>query len=80
MCWTVIIHYATIGLGLCCLVGISARMSLLFPTIYRIALHSIGVDAKLGAADLIIAILGGSVMPPLKGAIIDFETVSLAGI
>jgi FHS family L-fucose permease-like MFS transporter len=66
--------------GLYCLVGISACMSLMFPTIYGIALRGVGEDAKLGAAGLIMAILGGSVMPPVQGAIIDLQTVSLAGV
>lgn len=61
--------------GLYCLVGISACMSLMFPTIYGIALTGLGDDAKFGAAGLIMAILGGSVMPPLQAAIIDKETV-----
>ena len=65
--------------GLYCLVGVSACMSLMFPTIYGIALQGVGEDAKLGAAGLIMAILGGSVMPPLQGAIIDLDTVSLGG-
>lgn len=65
--------------GLYCLVGISACMSLMFPTIYGIALKGVGEDAKLGAAGLIMAILGGSVMPPLQGAIIDLQTLELAG-
>ena len=63
--------------GLYCLVGISACMSLMFPTIYGIALRGLGEDAKLGAAGLIMAILGGSVMPPLQGAIIDLGTIDL---
>ena len=57
-------------IGLYCLVGVSAFMSLMFPTIYGIALRGLGEDAKFGAAGLIMAILGGSVMPPLQGAII----------
>jgi FHS family L-fucose permease-like MFS transporter len=61
--------------GLYCLVGASACMSLMFPTIYGIALTGLGDDAKLGAAGLIMAILGGSVMPPVQGAIIDLGTV-----
>ena len=61
------------------MVGVSACMSLMFPTIYGIALKGVGEDAKLGAAGLIMAILGGSVMPPIQGAIIDLQTVSLAG-
>ena len=66
--------------GLYCLVGVSACMSLMFPTIYGIALKGVGEDAKLGAAGLIMAILGGSVMPPLQGAIIDLKTVSLGSV
>ena len=57
--------------GLYCLVAVSACMSLMFPTIYGIALTDTGEDAKLGAAGLIMAILGGSVLPPLQARIID---------
>ena len=67
-------------IGLYCLVGISACMSLMFPTIYGIALKGLGEDAKLGAAGLIMAILGGSVMPPLQGAIIDLGSVNLGAL
>jgi len=62
--------------GLYCLVGISACMSLMFPTIYGIALRGLGEDAKFGAAGLIMAILGGSVLPPLQGAITDLGQVA----
>ena len=57
--------------GMYCLVGVSACMSLMFPTIYGIALHGLGDDAKFGAAGLIMAILGGSILPPLQASIID---------
>lgn len=57
--------------GLYCLVGVSACMSLMFPTIYGIALTGLGDDAKFGAAGLIMSILGGSVLPPLQASIID---------
>ena len=61
--------------GLYSLVGISACMSLMFPTIYGIALQGLGEDAKFGAAGLIMAILGGSVMPPVQGALVDMGTI-----
>ncbi|MBQ7947970.1 MAG: L-fucose:H+ symporter permease [Bacteroidaceae bacterium] len=61
--------------GLYCLVAVSACMSLMFPTIYGIALRGLGEDAKFGAAGLIMAILGGSVLPPLQAAIIDKGTI-----
>ena len=57
--------------GMYCLVAVSACMSLMFPTIYGIALTDTGNDAKIGAAGLIMAILGGSVLPPLQARIID---------
>ena len=62
-------------MGLYCLVGVSGCMSLMFPTIYGIALKGLGDDAKFGAAGLIMAILGGSVLPPFQAAIIDQGTV-----
>ncbi|MDE6343660.1 MAG: L-fucose:H+ symporter permease [Muribaculaceae bacterium] len=61
--------------GVYCLVGVSACMSLMFPTIYGIALEGLGDDAKFGAAGLIMAILGGSVLPPVQASIIDCGTI-----
>ena len=61
--------------GMYCLVGVSACMSLMFPTIYGVALQGLGDDAKLGAAGLIMAILGGSVLPPVQAALIDQQTL-----
>ena len=61
--------------GMYCLVGVSACMSLMFPTIYGIALQGLGDDAKFGAAGLIMAILGGSVLPPVQASIIDCGTL-----
>lgn len=63
--------------GLYCLIGISGCMSLMFPTIYGIALSGLGQDAKLGSAGLIFAIVGGALMPPLQGRIIDLGQVDL---
>lgn len=61
--------------GVYCLVGVSSCMSLMFPTIYGIALEGLGDDAKFGAAGLIMAILGGSVLPPVQASIIDLGSV-----
>ena len=58
--------------GLYSLVGISLCMSVMFPTIYGIALEGVGEDAKFGAAFLVMAIVGGAIMPVLQGFILDF--------
>ena len=58
--------------GLYSLVAISFFMSLMFPTIYGIALENVERDdTNLGAAFLVMAIVGGALMPPLQGAVID---------
>ena len=57
--------------GMCCLVAVSACMSLMFPAIYGIALEGVREDAELGSAGLIMAILGGSVIPALQAMVID---------
>lgn len=57
--------------GLYCLIGVSACMSVMFPTIYGIALDGMGDEAKIASAGLIFAIVGGALMPPLQGALID---------
>ena len=63
--------------GLICLVCISAFMSLMFPTIYGIALEDVdSSDTTLGAAFLVMAIVGGALMPPLQGLLIDQGSIA----
>lgn len=65
--------------GIYCLVGVSACMSLMFPTIYGIALKGLRDNVKFGSAGLIMSILGGSVFPPIQAAIIDSD-VTIFGL
>ena len=57
--------------GLLAVVGISLSLSLMFPTIYGLSLLGLGEDAKFGAAGLVMAILGGAIMPMVQGAVMD---------
>ena len=55
-----------------CLVAMSGFMSLMFPTIYGMALGGLDQRAvKLGASGLIMAILGGAIITPWMASIID---------
>ena len=57
--------------GLISLVMVSACMSLMFPTIYGIALKGLKLEeAKLGSAFLIMSIVGGAVLTKLQGGLI----------
>jgi FHS family L-fucose permease-like MFS transporter len=57
--------------GLIAVVCISLCLSLMFPTIYGVALQGLGADTKFGAAGLVMAILGGALVSPVQGAIVD---------
>ena len=64
--------------GLIAVVGISLSLSLMFPTIYGVALRGLGEDAKFGAAGLVMAILGGALVPPIMGLVMDSRGAALA--
>jgi FHS family L-fucose permease-like MFS transporter len=71
--------------GLYSLVAISFCMSLMFPTIYGIALEGLKEDAKYGSAFLVMAIVGGAIMPSLQGLILDwggpgYEDITVLGV
>jgi FHS family L-fucose permease-like MFS transporter len=67
-------------IGIISLVGISAFMSLMFPTIYGIALYRLGDDTKVGGSGLIMAILGGALLTPLQGKISDWHGINVGYI
>jgi MFS transporter, FHS family, L-fucose permease len=64
--------------GLIAVVLISLSLSLMFPTIYGVALRGLGEDTKFGAAGLVMAILGGALMPLLQGKVMDEVGAALA--
>lgn len=64
--------------GLYALLGVSLCMSAMFPTIYGIGLYGLDGDhAKIGAAGLVMAIVGGALMPKLQGMLIDLGGVAV---
>ena len=65
------------------LVLISIFMSLMFPTIYGIALGAVSQsehvdDTKIGASGLIMAILGGALLTPLQGVVSDAAGINMS--
>ncbi|WP_026809563.1 L-fucose:H+ symporter permease [Arenibacter latericius] len=73
-------------IGLYSLVGITLFMSVMFPTIYGVALTGLNEEeSKIGAAGLVMAIVGGALMPKLQGMIIDLggnevDDIRIAGV
>jgi FHS family L-fucose permease-like MFS transporter len=68
-CLTAMFSLNTVGLV--AVISASASLSLMFPTIYGLALQGLGEDAKFGSAGLVMAILGGAIMPMVHGAVMD---------
>ena len=65
-------------IGAVALVGVSGCMSLMFPTIYGLAVEGLGEDAKIGASGLVMAILGGAVLTAVQGQVSDLVNISVA--
>lgn len=73
----VLVAYALMGSGLSAVVAISLTyffMSIMFPTIFALSIKNLGDQVKLGSGLVIMAIVGGAVLPPLTGYL------SLAGL
>lgn len=78
---TATVIFAHGWIAICALIGISAFMSLMFPTIYGEALRGIdGESTKIAASGLIMAILGGALLTPLQALISDMAGISTSFI
>ena len=65
--------------GVFALVTISACMSLMFPTIFGLAVLGLGEDTKIGGSGLIMAILGGAILTAIQGQVSDLTgSINLA--
>ncbi len=58
-------------IGVYSLVLISGCMSLMYPTIYGLAIYGLGSDTKIASSGLVMAILGGAVLTPIQGLVSD---------
>ncbi|MET7074841.1 L-fucose:H+ symporter permease [Trueperella pyogenes] len=67
-------------IGVAAIISMSACLSLLFPTIYGVALEGLGEDTKYGAAGLVMAIVGGALMPLVQGKLIDVTSAQFSYI
>lgn len=65
-------NFAIISCGICC--------SVMWPAIFALAVNGIGKYQSQGSAFLIMMILGGAIIPPLQGAVIDMEKSDLATV
>ena len=66
--------------GVAAVVAISFCLSLMFPTIYGVALTGLGPATKFGAAGLVMAIVGGAIMPLVQGALLDATSPAVSFI
>jgi FHS family L-fucose permease-like MFS transporter len=66
--------------GVIALVAVSFCLSLMFPTIYGVALKGLGPATKFGAAGLVMAIVGGAIMPLVQGALVDSTSPAVSFI
>jgi len=66
--------------GVAAIVAVSFCLSLMFPTIYGVALQGLGPATKFGAAGLVMAIVGGAIMPLVQGIVIDKTSAAVSFI
>jgi len=68
----VLIGYGLVGEGLSAIIAITSAyffMSIMFPTIFALSIKNLGDQVKLGSALVIMAIVGGAILPPLTGLV-----------
>jgi FHS family L-fucose permease-like MFS transporter len=66
--------------GVIAVVALSFCLSLMFPTIYGVALKGLGPATKFGAAGLVMAIVGGAIMPLVQGKVVDATSPAISFI
>ncbi len=64
-------------ISLIALYGVFFFMSIMFPTIFALAIKSLGTHTKEGASYLVMSVAGGAIFPPLMGAVSDAYGMSI---
>ncbi len=59
--------YVSLG----CLMAVSFFMSIMYPTIFALGVAAAGENARMAAAIMVMAIVGGAIVPPLMGWLAD---------
>lgn len=79
MVCTALVISGVSAVSIAALVAISAAMSLMFPTIYGIALENVvPSQAKIAASGLIMAILGGALITPVQALVSDYAGITVS--
>ena len=68
---TLVVIYADGFTGVYALVGISAAMSLMFPTIFGLGISGLGKDTKIGGSGMVMAIAGAAFLTQIQGMVSD---------
>lgn len=63
------------NLGLAAVLGSFFFMSIMFPTIFALAIKGLGVHTKVGSSIIVMSIVGGAIAPPLMGHIADVASM-----
>jgi FHS family L-fucose permease-like MFS transporter len=74
---TTVAIFGTGNVGLAGLFGTFFFMSLMFPTIFALGIHGLGEHTKLASSVIVMAIVGGAILPPIMGWIADVYNMRL---
>lgn len=69
LCFTGV--FAEGNIAVYAVLGTNFFMSIMFPTIFALGVKDLGEHTKLGSSFIIMAIVGGAILPPLMGLMAD---------
>ena len=76
---TLVVIYGSGMMTMYAMIGIAFFMSIMFPTIFALGVEGIGSDTKSASSFIVMAIVGGAVIPPVLGVVSDMtENLQLA--